>query len=139
VKIEEVLELSFGTAFPNTCPPSLRSLLAGTIMNGVFTPAGSVARHFFFRERASRTAEPPHVYFIQSERGGPIKIGVANDIMARLGSLQAAHPHRLKVLAVIQRGGKATERGLHIRFATDRLVGEWFEDSQALQEVIHGA
>lgn len=133
------LALSFGAAFPNTCPPSLRDLLAGTIADGVFTPAGSVARHFFERERENRPDACQHLYFIQSVHGGPIKIGIAKDVAARLCTLQAAHPYHLKVLAVLPGVGKEAERRLHKRFAADRLCGEWFAESPALLEVIHAA
>lgn len=135
------LELSFGAAFPATCPSSLRDLLAGTIRDGVFIPVGSVARHYFSLERESRSAKPrhQHVYFIQSIHGGPVKIGRAEDVNARLRELQTAHPYPLKVLAVIPYGGKAMEQDLHERLAADRLTGEWFKDSSSLREVIHAA
>lgn len=135
------LEVSFGVAFPNTCPPSLQNLHAGTVKDGVFVPAGSVARYFFFLERENRSSKDccQDVYFVQSVHGGPIKIGVAKNVTVRLNELQAAHPYELKVLAVLRGAGREKEQELHRQFAEHRLCGEWFEVSTRLLEVIQNA
>lgn len=89
--------------------------------------------------RAAKAARPPKgtpdkVYFIASV-DGPIKIGTAVDPDSRLRGLQTASPARLNLLAVID-GGADIERGLHRRFAADRLSGEWFNPSSALLDFI---
>lgn len=73
------------------------------------------------------------VYFIQSVNGGLIKIGVATDVHARLKSIQATCPDRLRVLGLIRclDHGK-TEKILHKKFAALLSHGEWFRPDDAL-------
>jgi hypothetical protein len=66
------------------------------------------------------------VYFVQSETGGPIKIGSAINADERIAELQQGHPERLVLLATA-RGGEKREREWHRRFAAARKRGEWFE------------
>jgi len=75
------------------------------------------------------------VYFIQSENGGPIKIGISTNVQGRLASLQTGYPYPLKVLATIP-GGEREEKGLHETFAEHRLSGEWFEPVDKLIDLI---
>ena len=136
-RVVDGVEVSFALAFPDVCPPTLAVLSAGVIRDGMLYPAGSVAHHFASIQAKHRQAVVvPDVYFIQSARGVPIKIGMARDIGKRLEALQTAHPHRLLVLGVIPRGGRLVERQLHERFAAQRLLGEWFECSKELMEAI---
>lgn len=65
------------------------------------------------------------VYFIGSE-AGPIKIGMAQNVEARLISIQASSPVLLHLLATTG-GGIKQERIYHRQFAAHRLHGEWFE------------
>ena len=65
------------------------------------------------------------VYFIQAGDGGPVKIGIADDVASRLASLQTGCPAQLKILRLV-RGDRPTEIEMHIRFARQRLRGEWF-------------
>jgi len=65
------------------------------------------------------------VYFVGA-KDGPIKIGVANNAVNRLKSLQAASPATLSILAQTV-GGQPREREYHRQFAAHRLHGEWFE------------
>ena len=65
------------------------------------------------------------VYIIRAGEHGPCKIGWADDIEARRRQLQGAHPELLHVLRTID-GARTVERWLHKRFATLRLLGEWF-------------
>jgi N-acetylneuraminic acid mutarotase len=138
--IKEGVEVTYDTAFPNVCPPQIKHIVAGKIKNGLFYPAGSVAKHFFYLEQnyTYTQTEKPHVYFIQSSNG-PIKIGVATNVEARAASLQSGNPCPIKILAIIKNGGKELERELHKRFAADRLGGEWFQNSNSLKEVIDAA
>lgn len=132
------LEVSFSVAFPDVCPPTLRTLVAGVVRGGVFYPSGSVATHYFHlqRQAAVTAKEVPHVYFIQSVRGGPVKIGTARDPESRLLSLQTAHPYPLRIIGLIPHGGVRTERLLHRRFADHRMNGEWFEWTPDMEEFL---
>lgn len=71
------------------------------------------------------------IYFIQSENGGPIKIGRADDLAKRVVGLQTGRPDKLIVLAAVP-GTVADERDLHDRCATIRETGEWFMPTKAL-------
>jgi len=75
------------------------------------------------------------IYFIQSERGGPIKIGYATNVQQRLEQLQSAHPYRLLCLASTQ-GSIGLEHRLHENFDNYRLLGEWFEPCDELLDLI---
>ena len=79
----------------------------------------------------------PDVYFIQSERGGPVKIGQTRDLKIRLMELQISHPYTLKILHVIEGAGPSIEKELHREFAKHRLRGEWFEWSEDLNKLIN--
>lgn len=80
------------------------------------------------KERLPTTAysysRPESVYFIRAGEG-PIKIGVAADVDARVRHLQTAQAEPLVVLAVTG-GGQKQEFAYHQRFAGYRLHGEWF-------------
>lgn len=78
------------------------------------------------------------IYFIQSEVGGPIKIGYTHSrdtVDRRMAQLQAAHPYKLVCLATMN-GSIFIERRLHEMFHKHRLLGEWFENTDELQEFI---
>lgn len=77
------------------------------------------------------------VYFIQSEAGGLIKVGVAVDVHARVALLQMGSPVTLCVLAT-QPGGRALESALHRHFGSYRRHGEWFEPGPELLAYIAG-
>jgi excisionase family DNA binding protein len=68
------------------------------------------------------------VYFIQATVGGPIKIGLSQDVDLRLASLQLSSPFPLRLLATVP-GGRRREYELHRQFAKHRLHGEWFSDA----------
>lgn len=65
------------------------------------------------------------VYFIQSVNGGPIKIGHASNLLARLKHIQVSNPEQLCIVAVCA-GGRALERELHAKFSDSHIRGEWF-------------
>jgi hypothetical protein len=85
-----------------------------------------------------RVPTPGFVYFMQSEQGGPIKIGWARDPDHRCRELQVAHPYRLLVLARVA-GSTKLEAGLHALLDEHRLSGEWFEDAPAVRAVVAAA
>lgn len=79
-----------------------------------------------------RRQDQRSVYFLQSETGGPIKIGVAEHATARLAEIQRMSPVRLRLVGLIAFGGYVLERTLHAMFADARLHGEWFEPTPEL-------
>lgn len=76
-------------------------------------------------ERAKAIAS---VYVVQCEHGGPIKIGLADNVDARVSDLRHYCPYPLRILHVLQNAGADTERRLHRQLGMYRLHGEWFED-----------
>lgn len=77
-----------------------------------------------------------HVYFIQGITGGPVKIGTSTNVDYRFKVLRAHSPIPLKVLHVIEDGGKPLEEKLHQEFRLYRLHGEWFENTEKLMRLI---
>lgn len=75
------------------------------------------------------------IYFVQSEHGGEIKIGRADDVAKRLVGLQTSRPDKLVLLAAAT-GTVQQERALHERFAAQRAKGEWFWPSTELMTLI---
>lgn len=71
------------------------------------------------------------IYFVQSEHGGEIKIGRADDVAKRLVGLQTGRADKLVLLAATQ-GSVAQEKALHARFAAHRAKGEWFHQCDDL-------
>jgi hypothetical protein len=84
-----------------------------------------------------RTPTSSVVYFIRSGHSGPIKIGIASDVKARLRTLQCASPEALAVLATTP-GSLELERQLHVQFQHLRKSGEWFNAAPELLEFIAG-
>lgn len=73
----------------------------------------------------------PITYFI--EHGSRVKIGTTLHLRARVSAL-SLRPEQ--VLCVLD-GGRELERGLHQRFARDRISGtEWFEPGSELADYI---
>ena len=62
-------------------------------------------------------------YIIRAGKDGPVKIGIAGDVMGRLAGLQIAQPEKLKIIRLIRGNG---ESALHHHFAKNRIRGEWF-------------
>jgi len=94
------------------------------------------------RMRAGRVqsprAEPDWIYFVQQGRDGPIKIGVASDVAARINQLQTGSAEPLRLLSV-RPGSRVVERQLHERFTGHRIRGEWFSPSDELMDYIGGS
>lgn len=78
---------------------------------------------------------PGKVYFVQAEGGGLIKIGWATKPAARIFNMQMYCPVRLDLLLEVVGSGQL-ERTLHVKFATYRRHGEWFEPAAELLELI---
>lgn len=79
----------------------------------------------------------PLVYFVQEDRGGPIKIGKTTGarLRQRIGDLQVAHSSQLVVRRLVRADKHADlERDLHDLLADYRLRGEWFRDEGLVRE-----
>lgn len=72
-----------------------------------------------------------HVYFVQQGEDGPIKIGLAKNVVARLDGLRASNPSELYVRAIVP-GDHDLEAEIHLRFAKHHIRGEWFHPDLAL-------
>jgi hypothetical protein len=94
-------------------------------------------RRDMMRQGIDPGARETVVYFIQSEDGGPVKIGHADDLAKRLSQLQTARADELVVLATVN-GTLETEREMHRRFAHLRQKGEWFTPAEDLWSFIKG-
>ena len=68
-----------------------------------------------------------HLYLIQSDVTGAVKVGRSQDPSERLKQLQTASPHKLRVILVLPDQGNQ-ETYLHRRLARGRTQGgeEWF-------------
>jgi len=70
-------------------------------------------------------------YFIQAGEGGPIKIGIATNVRARLSGLQTGSHEALRLIGAIP-GGADAERFLHQLFAAHHIRGEWFRPDETM-------
>ncbi len=83
-----------------------------------------------------------HVYFIHDESNSMVKIGISNDISSRIDAIRKQYrTGRLKLVAVIARGGIEIERTLHEKFhhINVREEGkgrEWFKMTKELEGFI---
>lgn len=71
-----------------------------------------------------------HLYLIQMDRTGVIKIGRSSNPEKRLKQLQTSCPYELRIILVLQGEGHR-ERDFHRRlrrYNTRRYQGEWFEE-----------
>ncbi len=71
------------------------------------------------------------VYFIRRGEDGPIKIGWSRSPVGRMAQLQTGQEVQLHLLAMAP-GGSREESELHRRFASSRMVGEWFKATPML-------
>jgi hypothetical protein len=79
---------------------------------------------------------PKRLYFVRRGADGPIKIGVSEDVTARLRQLRTGSDEAIVVLAVVEQTDVINERALHVRFAQHRKQGEWFEPHEELLRFI---
>ena len=68
------------------------------------------------------------VYFVQSGGDGPIKIGWTQDLDRRIGELQTANAHPLRLIGYLP-GSMRDEGAMHARFGHLRMEAEWFRNS----------
>lgn len=80
---------------------------------------------------------PEYIYFIQDDRGGPIKIGRSevypND---RMRVIQIHYPYPLHILGTILTENPRAEAAVHDYFSHLRLEGEWFRPEPELIKFI---
>jgi hypothetical protein len=75
------------------------------------------------------------VYFITD--GSKIKIGYTDGpLIDRIRDLQTGNPRTIETLATIPSGSMATESAIHRNWQSDRIRGEWFNDSPGMRERI---
>lgn len=79
------------------------------------------------------------IYFISD--GEFVKIGKSYDPEKRLHGIQTGNPKKLTILKTIkeagEEGGIYTEVGLHEKFSSYRVNGEWFEYSDEIKAFIN--
>lgn len=78
-----------------------------------------------------------YIYFVQQETAGPIKIGLAKDVLKRLDGLLNGSACDLHLRAVVP-GDRAVERELHRRFSGHHVRGEWFNPHAEILAFIEG-
>lgn len=74
-------------------------------------------------------------YFVGAQQVGLVKIGYAKDVEMRVNHLQVNTPVEVRLLATAE-GGLWREREYHIRFAADRVRGEWFKLTPEIEKEI---
>lgn len=88
--------------------------------------------------RRSRPNAKRSIYFIAAYDSLRVKIGVSQDVLARLSELQGANAEYLELLLHFPVDGdaKSAEAELHEAFQAYRLRGEWFAPSQLLNQTM---
>jgi hypothetical protein len=77
------------------------------------------------------------VYFIRSEQMDMIKIGIANDPLHRLASMQTGSADKLTLVGGwLTDCAPALEEALHAAHAGSRVRGEWFKATEEIQAVM---
>jgi hypothetical protein len=79
------------------------------------------------RDRRQSVMNGKWTYFIQAGEGGPVKIGSATNVAARLKHLQVSNSSKLRILAKTK---LVSEADAHALFADAHIRGEWFEPSE---------
>jgi len=69
-----------------------------------------------------------HLYIIQSDKTGALKIGRSKNPKQRLKQLQTGSPYKLKLILIVEGKGNI-EKNLHERLKRyrQRRNGEWFD------------
>lgn len=112
-----------------------KTTTSGGLTMGVDTRPANESRGKCLTENAGRLTSPRYpqryVYFVGPENG-PVKIGTAFEPVARVAELQTGNAEHLWFWAVCE-GGLSLERTYHEKFAADRIRGEWFARTPALE------
>lgn len=75
----------------------------------------------------------PLIYFVSA--ADLVKIGFTTHLHSRLGVLQSTTGQDITLEAVAH-GTRLVERQFHVRFGRDRVRGEWFRRSEAIENLI---
>jgi len=108
------------------------------IFNAKIKPNTLQTRAFRYRKRQSKVGVLPFeiVYFIQSGKDGPIKIGITRfSVSDRIATMQTGNPYKLRLIGVIK-GNLEKESEIQRRFRKDRIRGEWFRPSIELMNYL---
>jgi predicted GIY-YIG superfamily endonuclease len=74
-----------------------------------------------------------YVYFVQEAESGHIKIGYAEKPKDRMAQLQTGNPRTLTLIGTMPSYKWAEEEAWHHKtFASERIDGEWFRQSEKL-------
>ncbi len=76
------------------------------------------------------------IYFAQRQTDGAVKIGWTSDVERRLRELRKENRVAVVLLAAFP-GDKPDEGRMHLRFAADRIDGEWFRASPSLMSLVN--
>lgn len=79
-------------------------------------------------------SEVTNVYIVSCP--GFVKIGVADDVDARIAQLQTGNLHPLTVRAILEGVPRSTERRLHRALRRWRVHGEWFRFSREARKLV---
>lgn len=79
-----------------------------------------------------------YVYFIRAGHDGPIKIGKAKNVDARIKELQIGNHRKLNLLYTLkaksERNAFYIEKQFHKMFGSKRIHGEWFKSDIKLDK-----
>lgn len=76
------------------------------------------------------------VYFLQTERHGPIKVGIARVVASRIKTIQDYHPYPLVLLGDVP-GARKHEAQIHRLLRDYRLRGEWFSAHADVLDLVY--
>jgi len=75
------------------------------------------------------------IYFLEAPEIGHIKIGRAQNLMARHGSIQSGSPVKIIILVAFL-AKDFVENALHAEFKAHQVMGEWFRPADDLLKFI---
>lgn len=78
------------------------------------------------------------IYFITAREVGRVKIGRTGNVIARVAAIQSHSPVSVLLERVLE-GGADLERELHERFASDRVLNEWFDLTPRIEKFMSSA
>jgi len=134
-----MINLCYGDIYKDIVPEKMYGWHAGYIDAGIFYPAGSVSLYYYniYKEtRDKKKNKKTNVYFILDSNNNAVKIGLADDVQKRIGSLQTGNPNKLEIIGVLQNVERQIEKELHQKFICHHILNEWFTFSKDIEEYI---
>lgn len=101
-----------------------------SIINAVEVKLWREEQEAVVQAKARAQGGPKFTYF--ARKGDLVKIGFTTSVKTRLRSLETAGGFTFDEV-VYRPGGRAVEGQYHERFATTRVLGEWFDMSPAIR------